>query len=143
MKTTAETYRIQETHGKSQLELILKVYDGALAAYRAARECYCREDYTAGYAEMEKGKKFVVHLHTTLDAERGGEVAENLGRLYSFVVAETSVVEATKDLSEIDDIITVLMNLREGWSSLEQQDAKKHKGALGNAPSIDSLSISG
>ena len=31
------TYHTIETHGKSQFELIIKVYDGAIAAYRSAQ----------------------------------------------------------------------------------------------------------
>jgi flagellar protein FliS len=143
LKPSAETYRIQDTHGKSQLDLIIQIYDGAIAAYRAAAECYRREDYEAGYQQIEKGKNFVVHLYTTLDSDQGGQVAENLSKLYSFVVAQTSVVEATKDLSEIDDIITVLTNLRDGWSALRQQESKEPAVASDAGPSGDGFTTSG
>jgi len=143
VKSSAETYRVQDTHGKSQLDLIIQVYDGAIAAYRAAAECYRKEDYQAGYRQIEKGKNFVVHLYTTLDNDQGGQVADNLAKLYSFIVAQTSVVEATKDLSEIDDIITVLTNLRDGWSALKQQEVKDSAVAAEVTPSSDGFTTSG
>ena len=119
-----KSYETVDTLGKSQLELVIKVYDGAIAAYSAAAECYRKEEYQTGYEHLEKAKTFVVHLYTTLDNEQGGEIADNLSKLYSFIVNQTNVVEATKDLSDIDDIISVLTNLRAGWSELKQQDAK-------------------
>ena len=124
MDGSLKSYEAVDTLGKSQVELIIKVYDGAIAAYRAAAECYREEEYQTGYEHLEKAKAFVVHLYTTLDNEQGGEIAENLGKLYSFIVNQTNVVEATKDLSDIDDIISVLTNLRAGWSELKQQEAK-------------------
>jgi flagellar protein FliS len=122
MDGTLATYRAVDTHGKSQLELILQVYDGALSAYREAARCYEKQDLSAGYESLEKAKRFVVHLYTTLDPEKGGEIAEQLGKLYAYVVNQTNVVEATKDLSLIDDIISVLENLRLGWAGLKEQE---------------------
>ena len=120
MDGTLATYRAVDTHGKSQLELILQVYDGALAAYREAARFYQKQDFNAGYESLEKAKRFVVHLYTTLDPEKGGQIAEQLSKLYAYVVNQTNVVEATKDLSQIDDIISVVENLRLGWSGLKE-----------------------
>ena len=124
MNGSLKSYETVDTLGKSQVELVIKVYDGAIAAYRAAAECYRKEEYQTGYDHLEKAKTFVVHLYTTLDNEQGGVIADNLGKLYSFIVNQTNVIEATKDLSDIDDIINVLTNLRAGWSELKQQEAK-------------------
>lgn len=123
MDGSLKSYEAVDTLGKSQLELVIKVYDGALNSLRAGAECYKNEDYQQGYEHLEKAKTFVVHLYTTLDIEQGGEVAANLSKLYSFVVSQIDVIVATKDLSILDDIINVLANLRSGWSELKQQEA--------------------
>lgn len=115
------TYRTMETHGKSQLDLILQVYNGAILAYEAARAKFEDQNFEAGRDELEKAKRFVVHLYTTLNTEQGGEVADNLSQLYAFVVNETNTVAATKDLGRIDDIISIMDNLRQGWQGLRQQ----------------------
>jgi flagellar protein FliS len=121
MEGKVATSRKVETLGKSQLDLILQVYDGAIKAYREAAELYRSEDFEAGYDEMERAKRFVTHLYTTLDLERGGEVAANLGRLYVFVISETYIVQATKDLDQLAAITQVMENLRLGWSELKEQ----------------------
>lgn len=123
MDGSLKSYEAVDTLGKSQLELVIKVYDGALSSLRAGAECYKNEDYQQGYEHLEKAKTFVVHLYTTLNVEQGGEVAVNLSKLYSFVVSQIDVIEATKDLAILDDIISVLTNLKSGWSELKQQEA--------------------
>ena len=118
------SYQKTDTLGKSQLDLVLKVYDGAIGAYRSARESYEQKDAPTGYEKLERAKKFVVHLYTTLNPEAGGEMAENLGRLYTFVITQTDLIAATKDLGQIDSIIEILSNLRAGWAGLKQQQTK-------------------
>ena len=123
MEGKVETYRRVDTLGKSQLDLILQVYDGALKSLNRARENYEKEDFQTGYEDMERAKKFVTHLYTTLDLEKGGEVAANLSRLYAYVITQSYIVQATKDLEQLEAINGVLRNLREGWAGLRETNA--------------------
>jgi len=122
MEGKLETYRRVDTLGKSQLDLILQVYDGAVRALRAARAHYENDKGQAGYEEMERAKRFVTHLYTTLDMEKGGEVAANLSRLYVFVISQSYVIQATKDLAQLDAVTNIMSNLREGWRGLKAAD---------------------
>lgn len=131
-----ETYQQVDTMGKSQLDLVIKVYDGAIKALKDAKSAYEKNDNQEGYEQMERVRKFITHLYTTLDPEKGGEIAEQLGKLYAFVINEISVIEATKDLAKIDDNITVLNNLRSGWTELKQQEAELPKSAQPVATSL-------
>ena len=124
MDGSLKSYEAVDVLGKSQLELVIKVYDGALNSLRSGSESYKDEKYQEGYEHMEKAKTFVVHLYTTLNVEQGGEVAVNLSKLYSFIVSQIDVIEATQDLAVIDDMINVLTNLKSGWSELKQRETK-------------------
>src|SRR5512137_2901152 len=97
MKKKITTYQQADTEGKSQLELVIKVFDGALQSLTAAKAAYAEEDYQIGYRELEKARRFVVHLYSTLDFVKGGEIADRLGKLYVFVMSEIDLIEATKD----------------------------------------------
>ncbi len=127
-------YRESDTLGKSQLDLILQVYDGALSYYNQARDAYVDENWDSGYKTLERARKFVVHLFTTLDPEKGGEVAENLGKLYTYIIAQTDLVVATKDIAVIDSIIEVLTNLRKGWQGLKEQQPAAASESDNKAP---------
>lgn len=124
-KENISEYQKSDTLGKSQLDLIIKVYDGAINSFRAARDYYEKKEAPQGYEQLEKARKFLTHLYTTLDFERGGEVAINLSRLYVFVLTQLDVIQATKDLKKIDDNIKILNNLRSGWAGLKEQGPER------------------
>ncbi|MEW6413016.1 MAG: flagellar export chaperone FliS [Candidatus Zixiibacteriota bacterium] len=123
MSNNVNAYQKSEIMGKSQLDLILLVYDGAISAFKAASRAYRENESNKGFEQLERAKRFVTHLYTTLDNEKGGEIAEQLGKLYAFVINQTNVIEGTKDLKLIDDNISVLNNLRQGWLGLKQQQS--------------------
>jgi flagellar protein FliS len=131
MNYDLKAYESTSTLGLSQIDLILKVYDGAITAFKEASQLYSKNDLNAGYEKMEHAKKFITHLYTTLDPEKGGEVAERLGKIYAFVLNQTDVAQATKDLKIIDDNISVLDNLRQGWQGLKDQ---QNNGVVDSAP---------
>lgn len=124
-----DAYRRIDILGKSPLELVIEVYDGAITAYNTAKQLYQEEDFRRGYEQLEKAKRFVTHLYTTLDPERGGEIADNLAKLYAFILSQTDLAEATKDCDIIENNIRLLKNLREGWAGI-RQTAKEEKSHL-------------
>jgi flagellar protein FliS len=123
-----QAYRHADTMGKSQLELILMVYDGAIKACHAAAARYQEDDSNGGFEEIRKVKKFVTHLYTTLDPGRGGEVAENLSRMYVYVLTQCYVIEATKDFEQLKAITTILRNLRSAWVELRDREESARPG---------------
>lgn len=123
-----KAYQTTETLGKSQIELIVKVYDGAIASYVQAKTDYENKLFEEGYDQLERGKKFLTHLYTTLDTERGGEIAESLGKLYAFVINQTQMAESTKEISLIESNIEILDNLRNGWLGIREMDARQESG---------------
>jgi len=116
-----DAYQTADTLGKTQLDLILKVYDGAIAAFHAAAEAYKAGDNNNGYDRIVRARRFVTHLYTTLNPEAGGEIAENLGKLYAFVLSQSHLAEATHDPETLRECAAVLKNVREGWAELKAQ----------------------
>ena len=138
-------YRKSETENKSVAELIIMVYDGAIDNLKKAAELYKTEKMQDGYEAMEKAKRFVVHLYTTLDEEKGGEVAANLSAMYAYVIERMNFIQATKDIETINEAINILSNIREGWVGLAEQEKsgqKKSNSNLGDAVQKKGLSIS-
>lgn len=134
MTTKVAAYQKADITGKTQLDLVVQVYDGAIAAYRAAGEAYRKSDNNSGYEHMERAKRFVTHLYTTLDMDKGGEIADQLSKLYAFVINQTNLAQATKDLTQIDDNISILNNLRSGWMGLKDQAAQQGKMERAQSP---------
>ena len=127
MKQKLQAYRHADTMGKSPLDLILMVYDGAIRALRAAGERFRKQENQGGFEEMEKAKRLVTHLYTTLNFKTGGQIAANLGKVYSWSIAQIQLIEATRDVEQIDNVIRALNNLRSGWAELKVSRANIRK----------------
>ncbi len=119
------TYRTMETTTKSQIELILQVYDGAITSLKNASQALSDNRRQSADEELERAKRFLTHLYTTLDFDKGGEIALQLGQLYAFLINQTNVVMATKDLSLLDDNVNILSNIRQGWQGIKDRETKQ------------------
>ena len=142
MKQELQAYRQADTMGKSPLDLILMVYDGTIKALRTAAQNYQNEKYQAGYDELQKAKRMVTHLYATLDNERGGPIAANLGKVYSWALAQMQLIEATKEVRQIDAVIQALSNLRSGWAELRDRQSVPLKRKSGSPESQPELPAS-
>ncbi|MBN4072381.1 flagellar protein FliS, partial [bacterium AH-315-F03] len=78
--------------------------------------------------KLARAKKFVTHLYTTLDMEKGGEVAEQLSMLYVFIIEKITTVQATGDTETISDLRAILDNVKSGWSNLQSLESSKKTG---------------
>ena len=122
-----------DTLGKSNVELVVKVYDGAIVNIRNAIDHYKESKNSQGYEFLEKAKKFIVHLYTTLDEDKGGEIAKYLGELYAFLIEQINFAQSTGDCSKLNDSIIVLGNIREAWVELAEK-AKEDKSFYDKNP---------
>jgi len=143
MDESLKTYLTVNTEGKTQVELVLQVYDGAIKEYLKAIEHLKQEEHTKARDTLDKAKKFIVHLYTTLDPENGGEVAENLGKLYTFAICQTEVATATKDIQIVDDIVNILGNLRDGWKELAEKERETVSTTQPTPVTAESVATSG
>ena len=125
MDNKVNSYKKVDTFGKSGLELVVMVYDGAIASLSQAADFYEKKDNQTGFDAIEKAKRFVVHLYTTLDEEKGGEIAANLASIYAYLTERMNFIQSTKDIAAIDNAIAMLRNIREGWVQLSQQVRNK------------------
>ena len=141
MKNKLKSYQTVDTLGKSSAELVVKVYDGAISDLNSALEHYQKDKIPQGYEALERAKKFIVHLYTTLDADKGGDIAAKLSQLYAFVIEQLNIAQTMRNLSAIEDSIVILSNLREGWMQLAEDSGNKI-GRPGGKGDLKNLSLS-
>ncbi len=136
MSNQAGAYKTVDTLGKPQIDLILQVYDGVIAELISARALYEQQQYTKGYDHLERAERFVTHLYTTLDSDAGGEIAQNLGKLYAWVIGKLHEVQATKERARFDECLKIMENLRAGWVAIKA-------GLAQSAPSTGAAATTG
>ncbi|MGC3874989.1 flagellar export chaperone FliS [Halomonas sp. GXIMD04776] len=100
-------------------QLIVMLFDGALAAMRAAR-LHMQQGNV-----MEKGKSLskaidIVNngLAAGLDRERGGEIAERLGSLYEYIVSLLLKANLKNDEQPLEEASQLLENIASAWREI-------------------------
>ncbi len=96
------------------------VYGGAIQAMAEAETAFRDGNREVGREKIDRARKFVTHLYTTLDNDRGGEIAERLGHLYVFIIERLQVAQASSDGEALVDLRVILENLRSGWQGAER-----------------------
>lgn len=107
-------YRSQAVETAGPAQLVLMLYDGAIAALHRARLAEGAETVNR---ELLKAQDIVEHLQGTLDRTRGGQIAGNLYALYAFCLERLLEANLRKELAALDDVEPVLVDLRDAWAT--------------------------
>lgn len=108
-------YQSQAVETAGPAQLVLMLFDGALAAVTRAR--------LSGGAietinrELQKAQAIVTELRVTLDLSRGGVIAANLASLYDYCLELLVTANMSKDLDGLDPVELILRDLRDSWEA--------------------------
>jgi flagellar protein FliS len=59
-----------------------------------------------------------VGLQGALDFERGGELAQNLNELYSYMTRRLFHINAHNDLTALEEVKTLVWDISQAWQTL-------------------------
>lgn len=109
------------TASASPLDLVLVLYAGLMDELVRARSHIENRRYERKTQSINKCIDILNALTSSLDFERGGDVVLNLARLYDHCVCR--LYEASRQLApqKIDEVVTILSRLREGWEGLAEK----------------------
>jgi flagellar secretion chaperone FliS len=114
------SYREAAVRGASPLRLVILLYEQAIEDLRRAQAAHGRKDLETRTREIKHALLVLGHLQSSLDKERGGQVAENLERFYSQVRIGLLEAQSKQSASLIEKQIALLMQVREAWCRVEE-----------------------
>lgn len=100
-------------------QLIVLLYDGALNAIKLAK-LYIQKGNIAGKGmAISKAINIVDNgLKSCLDLEKGGEIAENLDRLYHYISQQLVLANLYNDQDKLQNCFDLLNNIAESWREI-------------------------
>jgi flagellar protein FliS len=123
------SYQATQIATATKEQLLLITYDIGIRACQIAEGALLAKDYDVANREILRGQNVIRELMVTLNVERGGEVAENLLRLYDFM--HNTLIEANiqKDVDKLNVVSSMFKELRQTWEEALMKLLEEYKAA--------------
>ena len=99
----------------SATQLITMLLDGALERVARARGHMERGELAEQGELIGKVIDIVASLDSYLDHDKGGEVSKTLESLYDYIVRQLFQANMKRDVAILDEVATLLSEVRAGW----------------------------
>ncbi|WP_432735640.1 flagellar export chaperone FliS [Maridesulfovibrio sp. FT414] len=143
MQRAAHAYLSTQIHTTSKGELLIMLYDAAIKFMKQAKIKIEERDYAAKGILISKAIEVISELTSSLNKEKGGELAENLSQLYLFCNTQLLQANLKMDTKKLDDVIKIIDGIasayREIIPTVEAQAAVPLESAA--TPSSGSVNI--
>ena len=135
-----KSYKKLQVDTSTPIGLVIMLYDRAIVLLHKAKNEISEKQYEAKGHTLDKASDIIMELITTLDKDKGGEIAFSLANLYNFVLREINDANTKLNTKSLDSAIKILSELRESWESIKDS---KEIDAMSQDHSITQLDISG
>lgn len=108
-----ELYQQNDVYTSSKGKLLLMLYDGAIKFLRISKYSIDKKDYSNANKNLIKAQNILTELMCTLNMDI--DISKNLDQLYDYMKRRLIEANIKKDTSIIDEILDMLVGLREAW----------------------------
>jgi flagellar protein FliS len=107
-----------EVNYASPYRIIQMLMEGALSKLATAKGCISRNDIAEKSRQITWGMNIIQGLRTSLDAEKGGDVASNLDALYEYMGRRLLEANMNNDIAILDEVMALLQEIKAGWDDI-------------------------
>jgi len=123
-KTAVNAYQAVQVDaavlGASPHELIAKLLSKAIESIGEARGYIVSNDIPNKSEHIKIAISIISDgLRGSLNMDAGGEIAENLNALYEYMLQRLMVGHAKNDLVALDEVNTLLREVKSGWDGIK------------------------
>lgn len=118
--TATDAFRSEVSRARPT-RVVVMLYDEAIASLKAAIEAMEQNEIEERCNRINVVTEIIGTLHMSLDMDKGGEIAEQLGQLYRFVLAQLIRVNISSDVEGTARIIELMTPLRDAWEEVDQR----------------------
>ena len=86
-----------------------------------------RKDYEGKSRSLGSAIAIIGALQDSLDLEKGGELAENLNRLYVYMTRRVFAAGVANDPEMLDEVASLVRTIKEGWDGIKEYSATAAK----------------
>lgn len=121
----AARYLEHEVMSRSNEWLVPLMFEHLLLNLRRAAKQMESDDVAGRSTHLGKASAILFELLGTLDKERGGAVAAQLGSLYGFLASELMDIGRSGDRERLQRVIGIVSDLHDGFRQAAEQVAPR------------------
>ncbi len=131
----AHRYQEIEVTTATPVELVVFLYDGAIASLQKAQEHMAARNIQQRTRCLNKATSIITELQANISFEAGGDIAPSLERLYRYMKERIFQANLHQDAAPLMEIVKLLSSLRGAWATVGQSEtrAKGQKAAEGQS----------
>ena len=129
----AQPYQAYQKMGvatSNQKQLIVMLFDGMQRFTSHALKAMAEDDVELAHENLHKTGKIILELMSTLREDKGGEIAQNLKRIYTYCYENIVIANLKKDAEMVKDVQKVLANVGEGFREVQKQSAPQQTNSV-------------
>lgn len=115
MNAYINQYQNNQVLNASPEQILIMLYDGAIRFVRQAKIALADGRDTDKAKSISKAIAIIAEFSNTLDRQVGGEIAEDLSRLYDFMIRELTTANIKNDAEKLAPVEKILLDLREAF----------------------------
>lgn len=140
MNADISKYLTQQVMTASPASLVSMLYDKAILSLKDAITAIEKGEIEARWRANARATEIITHMWSTLNTEKGGEIAGNLDDLFSFMLARLPEIDLRNDPEPAREVITLLEPLRDSWRELRRRETAPAPNAAGSYGAIQPAS---
>ena len=118
--SASQQYQKSQVETASPTRLIIMLYEGAIRFCQIALDAMAVPDLLIQHENLLKAQRIVAELLGSLNREKGGEVAENLARLYTHMLEQLVVANLHDEPEAVKLVQSMLRDLWASWVEVER-----------------------
>ena len=121
----AKEYQKNNVMTADGVGIVILLYEGVVNFNNMSKAAIVANDVEARTTYINKSMAIVGELNDALDMEIGGVAAQNLKRLYSYMMQELMRANTDNTQAPLDIVSTLICELKEGWVGIKDKKNSK------------------
>lgn len=102
------------------VQLIQMLFDGLIDSLSSAEGQIERKEIQAKGESISRATRIVLGLQSSLDLEKGGEIAANLADLYDYCTRRLIHANLKNDVEAVQEVKRLISEIRDAWSQVPE-----------------------
>ena len=102
------------------VQLIQMLFDGLIDSLSSAEGQIERKEIQAKGESISRATRIVLGLQSSLDLEKGGEIAANLADLYDYCTRRLMHANLKNDVEAVREVKRLISEIRDAWSQVPE-----------------------